>query len=338
VGMDVVGNEISWTGGPPVPTIAGMYWRVLLVVGALLGLARGEVRKETFVYKEVGGVEVRADVFVPEGVEGPRPVIAWFHGGALLLGNRGMIPPQVKGLSEEEGFVVISFGYRLGPEATIGEIVEDVRDGVNWIREKGPELFGADPEKVLVAGASAGGYLALMSGVVVEPKPVAIVSYWGFGDLLGDWVTVSGKKASPMTREEAYAKLDGKVLTATNQENGGGRSVFFFWVKSNGLWTKEMSGLDPGVEEDRAKLVKLCPVRNVGEDFPPTMFLHGTKDQDVPYSESVGMVAKLKEVGIERKFLTVEGGGHGLWGGDKDVIEAAFKRSIEYMREQLTKE
>jgi dipeptidyl aminopeptidase/acylaminoacyl peptidase len=92
------------------------------------------------------------------------------------------------------------------------------------------------------------------------------------------------------------------------------------------------------VEDEREELVALCPVRNVGKDFPPTLFLHGTNDQDVPYAQSVEMVAALEEAGVDCELIIVEGGGHGLWGGDKEKVVGAFEASIEYMRESFKME
>jgi acetyl esterase/lipase len=65
---------------------------------------------------------------------------------------------------------VVSADYRLAPQAKLPEIIEDVRDFMRWVREKGPELFHADATKVIVAGSSAGGYLTMMTGIL-EPRP-----------------------------------------------------------------------------------------------------------------------------------------------------------------------
>ena len=104
------------------------------------------------------------------------------------MGSRPAVPKQLIELAEKESFVLVSLDYRLAPETKLPKIIEDLTDGISWVANDGPELFFADTSKIVVAGASAGGYLALMSGVI-SARPTAIVSYWGFGDIDGKWTT-----------------------------------------------------------------------------------------------------------------------------------------------------
>jgi acetyl esterase/lipase len=292
--------------------------------------------KSVHTYKTVDGLQIQADVYRHEDTQ-RRPVVVWLHGGALIMGSRGGVPKQLLELAEQHGFIVVSLDYRLAPEAKLPEIIEDLKDGLQWVRQSGPERFAAEPSRLVVAGASAGGYLALMSGVVTVPPPTAIVSYWGFGDIDGDWTTKPSeayRKGKLIAKEDAWAGVGGRVLTATNQANGRGRSTFFLYLKQTGKWLNAVGGFDPDV--DRNKITPFCPVRNVTPQYPPTLLLHGTADQDVPVEQSIAMAAELQAKDVTHKLITVEGGGHSLWGGDRDEIAQAFARSMEYIREQLT--
>ena len=60
--------------------------------------------------------------------------------------------------------MVVSPDYRLAPQVTIAEIADDVMAALAWVRSEGPELFGVDPRRIVVAGESAGGYLAVLLG------------------------------------------------------------------------------------------------------------------------------------------------------------------------------
>lgn len=287
-------------------------------------------------FKTVGRVKLQADVYRHDD-EIARGVIVWLHGGALIMGTRTGVPKQLADLAKESGFVLVSLDYRLAPEAQLPEIIGDLKDGLKWVRESGPELFHADASRIVVAGASAGGYLALMSGVVSDPPPLAIVSYWGFGDVDGDWTTKPSeayRKGKLIAKEDAWAGVGDQVLTATNQKNGRGRSVFFLYLKQTGQWINAVGGFDP--ETDRDQLTPFCPVRNVSPSFPPTLFLHGTADKDVPVGQSIAMAAALKRHGVAHEVITIEGGGHSLWGGDPKLIDQAFERSVEYIRERLS--
>ena len=297
----------------------------------------GEQSQQTLTYKTVADLQIKADVYRNDGAS-QRPVIVWLHGGALIMGSRTGVPKQLIELAKEEDFVLVSLGYRLGPEAQLGEIIEDLRDGVRWVCEQGPELYGADPSRMVVAGASAGGYLALMSGISEEHRPTAIVSYWGFGDVDGDWTTQPSeayRKGKLIDAEVAHAGVGGDVLTSTNQQNGRARSTYFVYLKQTGRWVNEMTGVDPATEKE--KLAPFCPIYHVTPEFPPTLFLHGTADRDVPVEQSIAMAAALEKHGVSNESILIEKGGHSLWGGDRKLIDQAFERSFEYIAEHLTK-
>jgi acetyl esterase/lipase len=299
--------------------------------------ASPEFSKKTYTYKTVDKLNIKADVYRHED-SAKRPVIVWVHGGALIMGSRSGVPMQLRKLAEEQKFVLVSLGYRLAPEAQLPEIIEDLKDGLKWVRGTGPELFDAEPSRLVVAGASAGGYLALMSGFVTETPPTAIVSYWGFGDVDGDWTTKPAeafRKGKLIDKDVAWSGVGGPAMTSTTKENGRGRSTFFLYLKQTGQWINAVSGLNP--ETDRDKLTPFCPIRNLSPEYPPTLFLHGTADKDVPVGQSIAMATALKELGVENESIIIEGGGHGLWGGDKKLILQAFERSTGYIRERLTK-
>ena len=142
--------------------------------------------KQTFVYRAVGGLSLRADVYAGSGPL-PRPVIVWMHGGALISGHREGISPAEVDVYCGVGYAVVSVDYRLAPETKLGEMIADVRAAFAWVRTRGPELFGADPDRVAAMGPSAGGYLTLMAGFHVKPRLQALVAIAGYGDIVGDW-------------------------------------------------------------------------------------------------------------------------------------------------------
>ncbi|MFT6620560.1 MAG: acetyl esterase/lipase, partial [Limisphaerales bacterium] len=72
--------------------------------------------KSTQVYKVVDGLEIKADVFsYPDSKV--RPVVVWFHGGALINGGRGGVSGVVRKFAADNGYVLVSFDYRLAPES-----------------------------------------------------------------------------------------------------------------------------------------------------------------------------------------------------------------------------
>src|SRR5437870_4843292 len=164
--------------------------RIAFLVAGLLGLSGSpRVRaddpafvKKTYTYKTVGKVEIHADVHRADD-KVVRPVVVWLHGGALIVGSRSQVPGDLLALCRTEGFALVSFDYRLAPEVKLPAIIEDVEDALRWLRGKGPELLHIDPDRIVVTGGSAGGYLTLLTGFRVRPRPKALVAYWGYGDV-----------------------------------------------------------------------------------------------------------------------------------------------------------
>jgi len=138
------------------------------------------VCKETHTYKQVGDLDLKADVyrFLDDKI---RPAVVHVHGGDLIHGDR--TPANFFGpvyeTSINSGNVLVSIDYRLAPQTKIPEIVRDVEDAINWFRRVGPKRFNVDPNQVVVMGESSGAYLALVSGYRVTPPPKAIVSLRG---------------------------------------------------------------------------------------------------------------------------------------------------------------
>jgi acetyl esterase/lipase len=299
--------------------------------------APADASKKTYTYKTVGGVEIQADVYRPNDST-IRPAIAWFHGGALIVGGRDSIQRQLLPFCRQEGYALVSFDYRLAPEAKLPAIVEDVEDAMRWLHEQGPKELHIDPERVVVAGGSAGGYITLLTGYRVNPRPKALVSYWGYGDINGDWYTKPSehyRKERLVSREKAYGCVGHGILTHTEGDQGRERFPYYLYLRQNGLWTTEVSGLDPTTKEGRKKLEPYCPVRNVSANYPPTLLIHGTADTDVPYEQSVEMEKALTRQKIPHELITVPDGSHTLNSGDKKLIEAAHAKALAFIREHL---
>src|SRR5262249_43177287 len=206
-----------------------------------------EVRKQTHTYKKVDSLPIKADVYREDDTT-KRPVVVWIHGGALIMGNREGIAKRLKDAVLEAGCILVSIAYRLAPETQLPGVVADVEDAIKWVHEKGPKLFHADPDRIAVAGGSAGGYLTLVTGHRAKPRPVALVSFWGYGDLVGSWYS----EPSPhprhnkvkVTRDEAYKQVNGPAVADTRDRKGDG-GKFYLYCRQPGTWPKAVSGWDP---------------------------------------------------------------------------------------------
>jgi len=267
--------------------------------------------KQTRIYKVAGSCEICADVYRPlDNV--PCPAILWLHGGALILGDRSIHPDQLATYLQAS-YAVISVDYRLAPEVKLELIIEDLRDAYGWMRAVGTDSFRIDPERIAVVGHSAGGYLALMAGFCVNPRPRALVSLYGYGDIAGQWYSRPDpfySRQPPVSKEDAYRAVGGPVLTGTAfaEDRAQERGRFYLYCRQQGLWPKEVTGHDPDMEPEWFD--PFCPVRSVTPEYPPTLLIHGDQDTDVPFEQSVLMSEELERHGVEHQLIALAGRGH----------------------------
>lgn len=284
--------------------------------------------KTTYVYKLARDCPIHADVYRGE-TDSPAPVIVWIHGGALIFGHRSDLSPLQRKLYTGAGYTVVSIDYRLAPEAKLPEIVQDLRDALAWVRGQGPGLFNADPSRIAVVGHSAGGFLTLTSGYAVEPRPRALVSFYGYGDIAGTWYSEPSPHYCTMPRvtdEEALSAVGAATLSEGQERK---RFLFYLYCRQRGLWPREVVG------GDAATVARFCPIRNVTPAYPPTLLLHGAEDTDVPVEESVAMAGALRREGVAADLQVLPGMGHGFDHGQPDgqnpAVSAVFERVLRFL-------
>jgi acetyl esterase/lipase len=203
-----------------------------------------------------------------------RPGVIVLHGGGWIQGNKeNMLEPYGLPLVRH-GFVVANVEYRLASSATAPAAVNDVLKAAQWFHEHATQ-YKVDPNRILAAGASAGGHLALLvamtpasAGLGSTVKIAAVIDFFGVAD-------VADQLAGPNQREYA------------------------------GLWIPE--------QPDRLELARrLSPITYVRKGLPPVLALHGDADPVVPYEQSVLLVKALKSAGDDAELITIPGGKHGF--------------------------
>jgi acetyl esterase/lipase len=309
----------------------------MLSVTSLQHAEGQEVVRSTYTYKTIGDLRIRADVYTrPDDII--RPGILWIHGGALITGNRRGLHPLQAEKYLDAGYTVISIDYRLAPQAKLGEILEDLDAAYRWVRVDGPKLFRIDPNRIAVVGHSAGGYLALMAGFRFHPRPAAVASFYGYGDIAGAWYSRPDpfyNRQPAVSKEEAYDAVGTRVVSEVFPgDQGGNRGRFYLYTRQQGLWPQEVVGHDPD-KEPRA-FDPLCPLRNVTKSYSPTLLLHGDKDTDVPFEQSALMAKELERHGVRHELITMTGRGHGFDGSMGDpIVAATFDRVLDFLKQQL---
>ena len=109
------------------------------------------------------------DIYMPQGKKNV-PVIVYFHGGALLMGDKSL-GESIGNKIAESGIGLVSVNYRLSPEFQHPTHVNDAAAATAWVI-KNIDGYGGNPLKVYVGGHSAGAYLAAL--LAIDPSLLQI--------------------------------------------------------------------------------------------------------------------------------------------------------------------
>ncbi|KZO97090.1 alpha/beta-hydrolase [Calocera viscosa TUFC12733] len=240
----------------------------------------------TYIFKKVGDLPIKADVYLPSSPAAlPAPILVWFHGGGLLQGSRVGAAPHLKRAVDKYGLAVVSLDYRLAPQASLPEILEDVRDGIKWVREELPGLLGegkVDPTRLATSGSSAGGYICLLSGLPISgvtPPPKALLPIYPITNSLGPFfvtpqrpvkysedgyiytdedMKVHRDPTSTLLSEAFQPRVPGKPFARDNRMN------FYTYMVQEGNLAQLLFAKAPGVNPADYAVAKL-----VYKDMPP---------------------------------------------------------------------
>lgn len=194
----------------------------------------------------------------------------------------------------DKGFTVFAVRHGSSPKYVIPEIIEDVRRSVRFIRLRAKK-FGVDPERLGVAGASAGGHLSLMLGTASD-------------------------KGNPNAKDE--------VLRATDQVAA---VVAYFPPTDLRPWVNQTSDY-PALNFEEEKAADCSPILHVSEDDPPTLLIHGDKDELVTIDHSEKILAEFEKHKVTSELLVIKGAGHGFRGKDgklaSDAMVAWFEKHL----------
>ena len=234
------------------------------------------------VYSSPNGIPLKLDLYLPaDSGKEKRPAVIWVHGGAWNSGskkNGGRVAPMVG-----KGFVVVDINYRLSGKAPFPAQIIDCKAAVRWLRAHA-DKYRIDPERIGMAGLSAGGHLAALTGTTGK---VAEFEKGGHLDYSSSVQAVCA--LSPPTDIAALeSKASQKDLATIARLVGG----------------------DPKNEPYRSLLLKANPIRYVSQDDPPFLIVAGTHDRTVPYSQSTKLYEALKKAGTKPEVFYVKEGNH----------------------------
>ena len=235
------------------------------------------------VYRIAGDKNLRLNVYIPDKFmgeppwwtndgKGKKPTLLYIHGGGWVAGSKDERVLNVLPYVYRD-WVVISINYSLAKDAKAPAAVDDCLIALEWIYANA-DKYDIDTDRIVVSGGSAGGHLALLTGMLRE------------GDQL-----CGGKLKVENTR---------KVAAIVNWYG-----VTDFTINPHPLeWFGENIDLEEYVRS-------LSPINYVREGGAPVLTIHGSEDYTVPVNQAVNLHKKLREVGVQENLLLIEGKKHG---------------------------
>ena len=119
-------------------------------------------------YIDDGNIYHRLDVYYPEsaGEDGQLPVIIDIHGGGWIYGDKDLNKYYCLELAHR-GYVVFNISYRLVPDVTVNEQLQDCMEALSWISQNMAK-FPCDGKNIMLTGDSAGGQMAVYSAALLS--------------------------------------------------------------------------------------------------------------------------------------------------------------------------
>lgn len=275
------------------------------------------VRDRDVIYGYKHGMALTMDVLKPARPNGAG-VVYVMSGG--WFSAREFINPEILEAFTGRGYTVFAVVHGSQPKFTIPEAVADMHRAVRYIRTNAKK-WDVDPERLGIAGGSAGGHLSLM-----------IAASGGPGDAASEDVVerASSRVAAaavffPPTDFMNYGRAGRDVFEALHAELKAFQAPFDF------VETDEETGrlvLLRDMEKRREIARQMSPITHVSPGDPPTLLIHGTNDELVPIQQSRVMEKALREAGTPVKVEVREGAGHGWedWVKDMQLFADWFDR------------
>lgn len=256
--------------------------------------------EQDIVYGKGGGRDLKLALFRPANTPlSESPAIVFVHGGGWRKGSPRQFSRQAY-LLAERGYVSVCIEYRLSSEAIFPAAIEDVKAAIRWMRANAPK-YHVNPDKIAVAGGSAGGHLALLAGTSADEPELE-----GTGG--------NNDQSSKVAAVVAFNPVSRLI----------------------GLENEVVDMFMGGSYEDVPENFRLAtPSTFLDMNDPPMLILHGRADETVPYHDSEVFVNMLMALGVEVEFFGVDGQGHGWFNAHphfEETSEVMFKFMDKHLK------
>jgi acetyl esterase/lipase len=232
------------------------------------------IKKSTLIYGEAAGCKLKLDLYTDERNASPVPCVAVVPGGSWQRSDRRKFTALNSYLASR-GYSVAVVEYRTAPEFRFPAALEDVRRALAYLKENAANL-GIDPARFVLLGKSAGAQLALLEAYAGGDKSIrGVISFYGPTDL-----------------PYAYAH-------PTNPRVANIRRLL-----------EDYLGGSP--EEKDEAYRDASPINFASPHSPPTLLVHGSRDDMVQLAHSERLASRLKELSVPHLLVRLPWATHGF--------------------------
>lgn len=224
-------------------------------------------------YIEVSGVVLGMDLYRPNDSSRCPATVIVVHGGSWNSGDSS----QLIGLNRylaNKGYAVAAINYRLAPEYKFPDPCEDIKASIEHLNDHAGD-YNLEKGKIVIIGRSSGGHLALLTGYMQMQSVCGVVALYAPTDLYWSW----------------YRPAPRRLLD------------------SNTLIRQFLGGT---VGEVPLNLKSASPINFVDRLTPPTLLLHGGRDELVSPLQSHRLAKVLKKNGVPHLYLNLPWARHGM--------------------------
>ena len=281
---------------------------LVLFAWAALGSRAADqpARVSDVIYRKKHGVALTMDVLKPAKPNGIG--VLWMVSGGWFSSHEAMNPAMVKPFLDR-GQTVFMVVHGSQPKYAVPEILQDIERATRYVRVHASE-YGVDPNRLGIAGGSAGGHLSLMQGARgKEGDPQA---------------------KDPVDRASSRVQAVACFFPPTDFLNYGrpGENALTGETLKAFRPAFGITSQEPAAVEMLAK--SISPVALATKEMPPTLIIHGDKDLLVPIQQAELMMKRLEELGVAHKLVVREGEAHG-WktlGQDVAILADWFEQHL----------